>query len=118
MDSLKKRDEDQDELDEQDVSTGKMQKSVLIFLRDSRIYIRVLAILIMIVSLSLILTAVIMFEKAQNRPGHPLDAVPKPAAITDHPCIVFAGVAAMNLLLSLVILNLSWLSSKVGLMFL
>lgn len=89
-----------------------MQKSVLIFLRDSRIYIRVLAILIMLVSFSLVLTAVIMFGKAQNQLGHPLDNVPKPAAITDHPCIVFTGVAAMNLVLSVAVLSLSCVSSK------
>jgi hypothetical protein len=112
FDSLKSKDE---ERDEQDVSTGKMQKSVLIFLWDSRIYIRVLAILIMVVSLSLILTAVIMFEKAQNTLGHPLDAVPKPATITDHPCLVFTGITAVNLLLSVAILSLSCTSSKVSL---
>jgi hypothetical protein len=108
--SLKEKDEEEDQ--EQEHSTGKMQKSVLIFLRDSRIYIRVAAILIMLVSLSLILTAVIMFGKAQNKPGHPLDKVPKSATITDHPCIVFTGVAAMNLLLSVSVLSLSCISSK------
>lgn len=93
-------------------STGKHQKSVLIFIRDSRIYIRVLAILTMIVSLSLILTAVISFLSAQNKPGHPLDSVPKPTKITVHPCIVFSGVAAMNLVFSIAILSLSCISSK------
>jgi len=101
-----------DENEEQEVHTGKTQKSVLIFLQDSRIYIRVLAILIMLVSFSLILTAVIMFGKAQNKPGHPLDNIPKPAAITDHPCIVFTGVAAFNLCLSVAVLSLSCVSSK------
>jgi len=89
-----------------------MQKSVLIFIQDYQIYIRVLAILIMLVSFSLILTAVIMFGKAQNKPGHPLDNVPKPATITDHPCIVFSGVAALNLVLSIVVFSLSCISSK------
>jgi len=107
-DSLNEKDEKQ----EQEFSTGKMQKSVLIFLRDSKIYIRVLAILIMIVSFSLILTAVIMFGKAQNKPGHPLDNVPKPATITDHPCVVFTSVAALNLILSVAVLSLSCVSSK------
>jgi len=107
-DSFNEKDEEQ----EQEFSTGKMQKSVLIFLRDSKIYIRVLAILIMIVSFSLILTAVIMFGKAQNKPGHPLDNVPKPATITDHPCVVFTSVAAMNLILSVAVLSLSCVSSK------
>ena len=69
--------------DEQEISTGKRQKSVLIFLRSSRFYIRVLAILIMITSFSLILTAVIMFSKAQKKPGNPLSSVPQPAPITD-----------------------------------
>jgi hypothetical protein len=68
---------------EQEISTGKRQKSVLIFLRSSRFYIRVLAILIMIASFSLILTAVIMFSKAQKKPGNPLSSVPQPAPITD-----------------------------------
>jgi hypothetical protein len=108
--SLKEKDEEQ----EQEESTGKMQKSVLIFIQDYQIYIRVLAILIMLVSFSLILTAVIMFGKAQNKPGHPLDNVPKPATITDHPCIVFSGVAALNLVLSIVVFSLSCISSKVN----
>ena len=109
IDSLKVDDEN---AGKETTSPGKRQKSVLIFLRDSRIYIRVLAILIMIVSLSLILTAVISFQKAQNKPGRPLDSVPKPTAITVHPCIVFSGVAAMNLLFSIAILSLSCISSK------
>jgi hypothetical protein len=41
----------------------------------------------MIVLFSLILTAVIIFGKAQNNPSEPLDQTPKPAAITDHHCI-------------------------------
>jgi hypothetical protein len=69
--------------DKQEISTGKRQKSVLIFLRSSRFYIRVLAILIMIASFSLILTAVILFSKAQKKPENPLSSVPQPAPITD-----------------------------------
>jgi predicted tellurium resistance membrane protein TerC len=91
-----------------------MQTSVLIFIQDYQIYIRVLAILIMLVSFSLILTAVVMFGKAQNKPGHPLDNVPKPTTITDHPCIVFSGVAALNLVLSTAVFSLSCISSKVN----
>jgi hypothetical protein len=136
--------------DEQEISTGKRQKSVLIFLRSSRFYIRALAILVMIASLSLILTAVIMFSKAQKKPGNPLSSVPQPAPITDKvskvlcyctlttlsycsesmshssyshlstcgtnvlikPCLVFTGVAAMNLMLSLTVFALSLKSSK------
>ncbi|KAN0117562.1 hypothetical protein V8E51_003539 [Hyaloscypha variabilis] len=108
--SLKEKDEEQEQ--EQEESTGKLQQSVLIYIQSSRMYIRILAILIMVVSLSLILTAVIMFENAQNKPGHPLDNVPKPATITDHPCIVFTGVAVMNLVLSVMVLSLSCVSSK------
>ena len=108
--SLKEKDEEE----EQEESTGKLRKSVLIYIQSYRIYIRVLAILIMVVAFSLILTAVIMFGKAQNKPGHPLDNVPKPASITDHPCIVFTGVAAMNLVLSVFVLSLSCISSKVS----
>jgi hypothetical protein len=112
VDSLDKNDKEEDE---KEFSTGKRKKSVLIFLRDSRIYVRVLAVLIMIISLSLVLTAVISFAKAQKKAGHPLDNVPKPAAITDHPCVVFSGVAAMNLVFSISILFLSFMSSKVWL---
>jgi hypothetical protein len=110
VDSL---DKNNNEVDEKEISTGKRKKSVLIFLRDSRFYIRVLAVLIMIISLSLILTAVISFAKAQKKAGNPLNNVPKPAAITDHPCVVFSGVAAMNLIFSISILCLSFMSSKV-----
>ncbi len=68
----------------------------------------------MIISLSLILTAVVMFSKAQNKPGHPLDSIPQPpTGISDSPCVVFSGVAAMNLVLSIAILSLSCMSSKV-----
>jgi len=53
-----------------------------------------------------------MFAKAQKQPDNPLSLIPKQAEITDHPCIVFGGVAAMNLAISITILGLSWLSSK------
>lgn len=111
--NLKEKDEEKEQ-DQEGNSTGKSQKSLLIFLHNSRIYIRVAAILIMLVSFSLILTAVIMFGKAQKKPGHPLDNVPQPAPITDHPCIVFTGVAVMNLLLSVIVLSLGCMSSKVS----
>lgn len=107
------KEDNDNEKDGQEVAQGKTQKSVLIFLRDSRIYIRVLAVLIMIISFSLIITAVSMFAKAKNQPGNPLESIPSRADITDHPCIVFSGVAAMNLAISITILGLSWLSSKV-----
>lgn len=94
-------------------STGTKRASLLIFLRDSRIYIRVLAVIIMVVSVSLILTGVVRFEQAKKKPGQPLDAIPKPSKITDYPCIVFSGIAAMNLVLSIAVLCLSCLSSKV-----
>jgi hypothetical protein len=111
--SLKENDEEKEQ-DQAGNPTGKSQKSLLIFLHNSRIYIRVAAILIMLVSFSLVLTAVIMFGKARNKPGHPLDNVPQPAPITDHPCIVFTGVAVMNFLLSVTVLSLSCMSSKVS----
>ena len=110
---LKEKDAEKEQ-DQEGNSTGKSQKSLLIFLHNSRIYIRVAAILIMLVSFSLILTAVIMFGKAQKKPGHPLDNVPHPAPITDHPCIVFTGVAVMNFFLSVTVLSLSCMSSKVS----
>jgi hypothetical protein len=111
--NLKEKDEEKEQ-DQEGNSTGKSQKSLLIFLHNSRIYIRVAAILIMLVSFSLILTAVTMFGKAQKKPGHPLDNVPHPAPITDHPCIVFTGVAVMNFFLSVTVLSLSCMSSKVS----
>ncbi len=111
--SLKEKDDEKEQYQEGN-STGKSQKSLLIFLHNSRIYIRVAAILIMLVSFSLVLTAVIMFGKAQKKPGHPLDIVPQPAPITDHPCIVFTGVAVMNFLLSVIVLSLGCMSSKVS----
>ncbi|KAE8441839.1 hypothetical protein EG329_004240 [Mollisiaceae sp. DMI_Dod_QoI] len=107
------REKAQDREQEEEVPTASTRTSLLIFLRDSRIYIRVLAVLIMIISLSLILTAVVMFSKAQNKPGHPLDSIPQPpTGISDSPCVVFSGVAAMNLVLSIAILSLSCMSSK------
>ncbi|CZR60852.1 uncharacterized protein PAC_10748 [Phialocephala subalpina] len=111
-DSLRGKDNDK-ELEEEEVRHAKTRSSLLIYLRDSRIYIRVLAVIIMIVSLSLILTAVLMFAKAQNKPGYPLDKIPQPSSgITDSPCIVFSGIAAMNLVLSIGLLSLSCMSSK------
>jgi len=88
---------------------GKRQISLLMILRGSRIYIRVAAALCMIVSLSLVLAAIISFAKAKNDPKDPL----KPTIpVTDHPCIVFSGIAAMNLVLSISLLLLSCMSSK------
>jgi len=111
VESLQEKEPDHDH--EEETSRAKTRSSLLIYLRDSRIYLRVLAILIMIVSLSLILSAVVMFSKAQNKPGHPLDAIPQPpTGITDRPCIVFSGVAVMNLILSIGLLSLSCISSK------
>ncbi|TVY27370.1 hypothetical protein LHYA1_G002975 [Lachnellula hyalina] len=101
-----------DEKGDGKTSTGAKRSSLLIFLKDSRIYVRVLAIVIMIISLSLILIAVVQFAQAKKKPGHPLDAVPKPSSITDYPCIVFSGVAAMNLVLSISLFVLSCVSSK------
>jgi len=100
------------ESEKEEGSSGRPHTSLLIFLRGSRYYIRVLAILVMIVSFSLILTAIISFSKAQGKPNHPLDSVPTPAPITDRPCIVFAGISAMNLVFSIAIISLSCISSK------
>lgn len=111
VDSLEKNSEKEGD---ENISNGKRKKSVLLFLRDSRFYIRVIAVLIMIVSLSLILTAIISFAKAQKN-GNSLSNVPKPAPITDHPCVVFSGVAVMNLVFSISILCVSCMSSKVWL---
>jgi len=82
------------------------------YLSKSRYYIRGLAIMVMIITLTLILTGIIKFAIAQNDPGHPLDSVPKNAPITDHPCIVFSGIAGMNLVLSGGMLLVSYSSNK------
>lgn len=92
---------------------GNRQISVLMLIRASRLYIRALAIAIMIVSLSLVLGAVIMFERAHSVPGRPLDYVPQPTPITDYPCRVFTGIASMNVGLSITIFSLSCISGKV-----
>lgn len=90
---------------------GKRQLSLLIILRGSRIYTRVATVVVMLGSLSLILAAIISFSKAKNNPTTPLRSnVP----VTDQPCIVFSGIAAMNLVLSISLLVLSCASSKVS----
>lgn len=67
----------------------------------------------MILSMALILTGVAKFSHAKGNSN--FESVPRPAPITDHPCIVFSGIAAMNLVLSLVLLLTSCFSSKVRL---
>lgn len=101
-----------DEPEINSTSTGRAWDRALRMLNNSRFYIRILAVLIMIVSLALILSAVIHFAKAKRAPGHPLNQVPQPATITDQPCIVFSGIAFMNLFLSVAILVVSCSSSK------
>jgi hypothetical protein len=99
---------------EEELPKRKRHHLVLIFLVYFRVYVRVLAALIMVTSLSLVLTAVILFEKAQHEKGHSLDKVPMPSeTITDFPCMVFSGVAFMNLAFSITLLCLSSMSSKV-----
>ena len=112
VDSLESK-RDNEKIQEEDFATAKFQKSILMHLRNSRFYIRAFAVLVMISSLSLIVTAVVMFSKAKRQPGNPLGQVPQPAPITDRPCIVFSGVAAMNLILSLSVFWLGCASSKV-----
>lgn len=85
VDSLQGKEHDDQE---EEVSTATKRSSLLIYLRDSRVYIRALAVLIMVISLSLILSAVVMFSKAKNKPGHPLDAIPQPpTGITVSPLV-------------------------------
>lgn len=108
LDAMKDDENVEDEID----ASAKRRKPLLAFLRDIRFYIRVLAVLVMIVSFALILTAIISFAKAINNPNHHLDFIPKNAPITDHPCIVFTGVSAMNLVFSCSIFVLSCMSSK------
>ncbi|TQS36747.1 hypothetical protein Golomagni_02793 [Golovinomyces magnicellulatus] len=78
---------------------------------DSRIYARILAILVIIVSISLILSAVILFENGQKN-HKDFDSIPKAAPITIQPCIVFASIAALNLAISIALLAVSSISSK------
>jgi hypothetical protein len=107
VDSLKN-----DEPEKNPTSAGRAWDCALRMLNNSRFYIRILAVLMMIVSLTLILSAVIHFVKARRAPGQPLNQVPQPAPITDQPCIVFSGVAFMNLFLSVAMLVVSCVSSK------
>jgi hypothetical protein len=100
------------EQEKNSTGTGRAWDRALRMLNNSRFYIRILAVLIMIVSLALILSAVIHFAKAKRAPGHPLNQVPQQAPITDQPCIVFSGIAFMNLFLSVAILVISCASSK------
>ncbi|CAG8979427.1 hypothetical protein HYALB_00013435 [Hymenoscyphus albidus] len=69
--------------------------------------------MIMIISFSLILSAVVRYENARKLPGNPLGTVPvPPLGITDFPCRVFMGIAGMDFLFSISILSLFYLSSK------
>ena len=67
---------------------GKRQTSVLLVLGGMRFYVRFFAVLVMITSFSLVLTAVISFAKAQRDPFHRLEDAPQPPVpITDHPYV-------------------------------
>ena len=112
FDSLKGSYQDE-EYEGEDQSTAKRRQSVLILLLNSRLFFRVLIVLVMCTSLALVLTAVIKFALAQKKPSHPLSSIPQNAPITDHPCIVFSGVAVMNLFLSVSIFIIACKSSKV-----
>jgi len=91
-------------------SKSLMPAYILVLLSKSRYYIRALAILVMILSMVLILTGVAKFSNAKKNPQY--KDISKPAPITDQPCIVFSGIAAMNLVLSAALLLTSCFSSK------
>ncbi|TAQ90551.1 hypothetical protein B7494_g1105 [Chlorociboria aeruginascens] len=96
----------------QEISTGKPRKSLMLWLRDCKIIIRALAIVILIISVAMILTAVTQFENAKQQPNHPLNTIPQQAPVTDTPCLVFSGVAALNLIFSITLLVFACVSSK------
>lgn len=93
-------------------SKGVLPAYALVFISKSRYYIRALAIIIMILSVILILTGIGKFSKAKKNPN--FDKIPKPAPITDQPCVVFTGIAVMNLVLSALLILTSCFSSKVS----
>ncbi|PQE08168.1 hypothetical protein CJF31_00008267 [Rutstroemia sp. NJR-2017a BVV2] len=86
-------------------SSTKPRWPIIRWLSSSRFYIRGFAIMVMMASFALILTAVIMFEKHGQR-------ATGAAFVTDYPCQVFVGIATMNLVLSITFLFLSCISSK------
>lgn len=97
----------------EDGKRPKSMKPVYIFwfLSKSRYYIRAVAIMVMVISVALILTGAVKFSRAMNDPR--FDQIPKNAPITVHPCVVFTGVAALNLALSAAVLLMSCVSTKV-----
>lgn len=87
-------------------------KAIIRFLIfDSKEFTRIIAILVMIVSLILMLMPLIIWEKAQNKSSS-FDEIPP---ITTKPCVMFASVASMNFAISIMLLALSLMSSKVRL---
>ncbi|RKF58428.1 hypothetical protein GcM3_182016 [Golovinomyces cichoracearum] len=84
---------------------------MLRILKDSRMYARILAILVIIVSIFLILSAVILFENGRKNQKD-FDSIPKAAPITIQPCIIFASIATLNLAISIALLAVSSISSK------
>ncbi|PQE31020.1 hypothetical protein CJF32_00006058 [Rutstroemia sp. NJR-2017a WRK4] len=86
-------------------SSTKPRWPIIRWFSSSRFYIRGFAIMVMITSFALILTAVVMFEKHGQR-------ATGAAFVTDYPCQVFLGIATMNLVLSIAFLFLSCISSK------
>jgi len=100
------------EVEEETDSSAKFRKPMFRYLKNSRLWIRTLTIMVMITSASLILTAIIKFNNAKNAPGQAFNNIPQPAPITDHPCIVFTGIAVMNLLLSITVWTLSCCSTS------
>jgi len=98
--------------EEEAASPAKFRSPMFRYLKNSRLWIRTLTILVMITSAALILTAIIKFNNAKNAPGQAFNNLPQPAPITDHPCIVFTGIAVMNLLLSVTVWVLSCCSSR------
>ncbi|KAI6246156.1 hypothetical protein HI914_05608 [Erysiphe necator] len=96
----------------------KMKRNIGLLFRfllfNSKEYTRILAILVMTASFLLVVTPLIIYAKAQKKPND-FDTFPKISPITTKPCILFAGVATMNFLISVLLLAFSLLSSKVRL---
>ncbi|RKF56420.1 hypothetical protein OnM2_081003 [Erysiphe neolycopersici] len=75
---------------------------------NSKEYARVIAIVVMIVSLILMLIPLIIWQKVQKKPNN-IDEFPP---ITIKPCVVFASVVTLNFAISVILLAFSLMSSK------
>ncbi|SZF04681.1 unnamed protein product [Blumeria hordei] len=95
---------------EDKLSSGMYGLPVLVILQHSRIFFRALAILIIIASIALVLAAVVIFEKMRS--NQKVGELASRDTVTIKPCAVFLGIAAMNLIMSIMLLAVSSLPTK------